>query len=1032
MATNTVQTTKLFQTFLSKSPSPVEITVVEDACNVAEDLLSQIPHTFPTYTLHDATHSKNVCDIIYDLLGESGRQKLTIHETALLLLSAYYHDTGMVYSTDEKSDLLKEPEFQIFQDNHKEVYIKISENEGEISDDIAEWYYRSIHHNRMIHVPQNIVIGKVPIGRALHAICKSHGENIALFKESHLIQTIPQHTADIFFCAILLRLADILDFDQSRAPDSLYEYLNLKDTDNIRFERSKSEFLKHKAALGFEFPEQRPSGWTLPFYSVCYDIEIEHDIRTFLDIIDKELSACSATLSNHNGRWERFSLPLSIYRHGIQSIGYHYGQYLFTLEEDKAINLFTGENLYTDKVVFVRELMQNAIDTVRHRVAEARWNNDTTYKPYIKVTTWHDNSTHHQYIRIDDNGMGMNEDKIVKFYLNVGNSYYDSVDFEVDRIRYQEKNINFKPISSFGIGILSCFIAGDKVDISTHHVSDSERVRISIEKNKRYFKLQTRNLQNQSQVSDYMPSPLSESQPLGFRREPGTTITVRIKTYKEFANLNFEEVLSKYVVYPPVPVFINGVAIPTEQDLVNDAVNAKIVEKRIPKNIIKKVEAEWGIKIDPASTFKIGLLNIGDYVTDTNKGSVSGAVLVLDSNIRFEDNFKEEFNEYIKESDCRLCVQINNDDELELVNKRRTDCKNKEKLEEQILEKFVLLAREFDSSIDLDRLKEMLLPFSLTSLLKQFPKIDSVIHLEHLIHIAYEPFEHEQKMRVYNLKRVDWYDKHMAKRSNSFAAYNGVHFHENFFYGKMKYLHNGTAGVGLLALFHDDFKPELNLSREAVRSLPLEMESEISLLEKKVMMSFFYKRPSKFRTIMSSEIMEICRRETIIPTKAILELNNVYGNDGWYEYFTGIGLLDKNINHFDFGYSKSIAQTIFHALLQKNRQLVYYPKKGCDSYISVTEGSILSDPIIESYYPPLFFLESKSKKLWLGSSGFGFLLPHNALNLSLPDAKWLIAQTPFIHGNYPAILSALIDAVYNKEEEDFNAIWKIIKTLPLG
>jgi hypothetical protein len=33
--------------------------------------------------------------------------------------------------------------------------------------------------------------------------------------------------ADLLFCAILLRLADILDFDNSRTPDEVYTYLEL-------------------------------------------------------------------------------------------------------------------------------------------------------------------------------------------------------------------------------------------------------------------------------------------------------------------------------------------------------------------------------------------------------------------------------------------------------------------------------------------------------------------------------------------------------------------------------------------------------------------------------------------------------------------------------------------------------------------------------------------------------------------------------------------------------------------------------------
>jgi len=56
-----------------------------------------------------------------------------------------------------------------------------------------------------------------------------------------------------------------MDFDQSRAPEVLYDFLKLKNSDNTRFEISKNKFQEHKGALGFNFSVKRENGWEVPF-----------------------------------------------------------------------------------------------------------------------------------------------------------------------------------------------------------------------------------------------------------------------------------------------------------------------------------------------------------------------------------------------------------------------------------------------------------------------------------------------------------------------------------------------------------------------------------------------------------------------------------------------------------------------------------------------------------------------------------------------------------------------------------------------
>src|SRR5262249_21181094 len=72
---------------------------------------------------------------------------------------------------------------------------------------------------------------------------------------------------DLKFCAIILRLADVLDFDNSRSPDEVYRYLGLSRRATRREVVSDVEWLKHLNSNGFVFPDgpKRMRGYSLTF-----------------------------------------------------------------------------------------------------------------------------------------------------------------------------------------------------------------------------------------------------------------------------------------------------------------------------------------------------------------------------------------------------------------------------------------------------------------------------------------------------------------------------------------------------------------------------------------------------------------------------------------------------------------------------------------------------------------------------------------------------------------------------------------------
>ena len=311
--------------------------------------------------------------------------------------------------------------------------------------------------------------GVVSLRDALGTLCVSHSLDTADLHSTDLSPDFLDE-CDLRFCAIILRIADILDFDRSRSPEPVYRYLRLELPLDRRQEMSHDEWRKHLATDGFRFPSERDEPYVLNFIAGPDSPAVEHDLRQFLHVIEAELHECAAVVGACSLRWRDLALPDRINRSNIKSRGYKYGEHRFTLDRSSVLRLFMGENLYEGRYTFVRELLQNALDASRHRefVERSQGNHSFIARP-IEVDEWIDRNGY-RWVRVSDEGMGMTESIISNYLLKAGSSYYTTAAFRADELRYSRGGRTFKPISRFGIGILSCFVLGDRVDVSTRRV----------------------------------------------------------------------------------------------------------------------------------------------------------------------------------------------------------------------------------------------------------------------------------------------------------------------------------------------------------------------------------------------------------------------------------------------------------------------------------------------------------------------------------------------------------------------------------
>ena len=120
-------------------------------------------------------------------------------------------------------------------------------------------------------------------------------------------------------------------------------------------------------------------------------------------------------------------------------------------------------SLYTDKEIFVRELVSNASDALEKMRLKQLTEKDV-FQPDrelgIEITTDEEAKT----LTISDSGIGMNNEELVE---NLGTIAHSGTKAFLEKMKEQGDS-NADVIGQFGVGFYSAFMAADKVDVHTH------------------------------------------------------------------------------------------------------------------------------------------------------------------------------------------------------------------------------------------------------------------------------------------------------------------------------------------------------------------------------------------------------------------------------------------------------------------------------------------------------------------------------------------------------------------------------------
>ena len=192
----------------------------------------------------------------------------------------------------------------------------------------------------------------------------------------------------------------------------------------------------------------------------CRDAEVHRALKRYESYLQRLLYNLNRII---RPRFLYTAVIFEITPRGYQPIDFKFG-----VDTSSALQLFAGNTLYKDRRVFLRELVQNAIDACNLRQMQ-----EPGFVPAIGIEF----SPDLDKITFRDNRIGMSKQWIEKYFLNIGLSFYQSD--EIMRVNRDAK-IQFSFISQFGIGFLSSFLVAQQVIIKTRQArSDGFMITIS-------------------------------------------------------------------------------------------------------------------------------------------------------------------------------------------------------------------------------------------------------------------------------------------------------------------------------------------------------------------------------------------------------------------------------------------------------------------------------------------------------------------------------------------------------------------------
>jgi hypothetical protein len=361
------------------------------------------------YTTHGYSHTSQV-EQNYDwLLAIDDLSKFNKKELFCLLVATYFHDAFMI--PKRPGDELRA---------RQEHAVKAVE-------------YLKTHCDAIgIDIHEASCVGEVIRGHHVQSLDEITPETV-----------LGSDVVDQRKLAACLSVADICHADASRAPRIVAEYLDLDPESHWHWRRHlqiggvarKNDDILVSGTIFSDDGEK-----TILAY--CDEIRKQLNIvKPYFRSILLPVSDVKLLLTRSSSPVER---PLS-----------------FQADMSKLLDLLIN-SVYSDRNVFIREIIQNSLDACRIRMASELQSKG--YKPQIICTAlYKERSTYPWGVRIDDNGVGMSINDFEDTVLWLGRSISSNEDI----VELLQSGTMPPLIGVFGIGMMSCFGVAEEIMIAS-------------------------------------------------------------------------------------------------------------------------------------------------------------------------------------------------------------------------------------------------------------------------------------------------------------------------------------------------------------------------------------------------------------------------------------------------------------------------------------------------------------------------------------------------------------------------------------
>jgi len=207
-------------------------------------------------------------------------------------------------------------------------------------------------------------------------------------------------------------------------------------------------------------------------------------------------------------------------------------KYEFKAEVKQVLDIVVN-SLYTDKEIFLRELVSNASDAME-KLRFLKLSGQEVFEPEadLKIEINADEAA--RTVSVEDFGIGMTEKDLVE---NLGTIAHSGSKAFLNALKESGGDLKQQLIGQFGVGFYSAFMVADKVEVETRpHTLEGEALKWTCDGSSEF-------------TIEKCP-----------RSARGTKITVFLKKdFEEFAKkFRVRQIAEKYSSFIEFPIFING------------------------------------------------------------------------------------------------------------------------------------------------------------------------------------------------------------------------------------------------------------------------------------------------------------------------------------------------------------------------------------------------------------------------------------------------------------------------------------------